>query len=299
MVGRQDPEDLPLPAGAETGQPRPPALRHRRRGRARRRDPHRAHGRVGRRPGHHHLRRRSQARRPAHRRRRGHRRRPAPRGPRRGPGDAPGRQDRHPQPLRHLLAERPPPRLHPGRRRGQPQDQGRPVARPPLHLHPPPRRHRHGRHGRSRPGRHRAQGGHAGHGGQGQPARDPDRAFGHAHPPRHQGLGRDRRDRRPHRSDLRRHPARGHLGPPLLRDRGAHPGPGRHPGHARRPARHGRRRHGHPPQRGQGDRHGPHEMYHRHHRPGRGRAGPGQHADVPVRPPRLRRRHRPGRPGRG
>ena len=63
-------------------------------------------------------------------------------------------------------------------------------------------------------------GGHAGHGGQGQPDGDSDRPLGHAHPPRHQGPRRDRRDRRRHRPDLRRHPARGHLRAPLLRDRG-------------------------------------------------------------------------------
>ena len=187
--------------------------------------------------------------------------------------------------------------LHARRRRGQPEDQGRSLARPALHVHPPPRGHRHGRHGRPRPGRHRPQGGHAGHGGQGQPARDPDRSLGHAHPARHQGPGRDRRDGRPHRADLRRDPARGHLRAPLLRDRGADPGPARYPRHARRPARHGRRRHGHAPQRGQGDRRGPAAKLHRGHRPRRGRPGPGQDADVPLRQPRPRRRHRPRRPG--
>ncbi|MCK7540865.1 MAG: hypothetical protein MZV63_63230 [Marinilabiliales bacterium] len=97
------------------------------------------------------------------------------------------------------------------------------------------------------------------------------------------------------RADVRGHPARGHLRPPLLRDRGAHPGPARHPRHARRPARHGRGRHGHAPQRGQSDRPGPRPKLDRGHRPRRRRHGSGQDADVPLRAPRPGRRHRAGR----
>ena len=265
-----------MPASAEARQPGPPAHGDRRSGRPHRRDPLHPSGRLGGRPRHHGLRRRPPASRPAHQDHRGHRGGPAAGGPRRGPGDAPGREDRHPQPLRHLLAEHAPPGLYARGRRGQPEDPRRSLPRPPLHLHPPPRRHRHRRHGRPRPGRHRPPGGHAGHGGQGQPPRDPDRPLRHAHPPRHQGPGRDRRDGRPHRADLRRDPARGHLRAPLLRDRGKDPGPAGHPRHARRPARHGRRRHGHPPQRGQGDRDGPRPKLDRRHWPRRRGPGPGQ-----------------------
>ena len=54
----------------------------------------------------------------------------------------------------------------------------------------------------------------------------------------HEGRGRDRGDRDPHRPHLRRHQPRGHLLAALLRDRAAAPGGARHPRLPRRPARH-------------------------------------------------------------
>ena len=65
---------------------------------------------------------------------------------------------------------------------------------------------------------------------------------------------RDRRHRRGDRARLRRHQPRGHLGPALLRDRGAPARVARHPRLPRRPARHRGRRARRAAQRGQDHR---------------------------------------------
>ena len=62
---------------------------------------------------------------------------------------------------------------------------------------------------------------------------------------------RDRRDRRAHRPDVRRHQPRGHRRPRVLRGRGAPEGAARHPGVPRRPARHRGRHAGRPRERPQ------------------------------------------------
>ena len=105
-----------------------------------------------------------------------------------------------------------------------------------------------GRHGRPRARGHRAAGRDAGDGGQGgalqavrQRGRVPDL-------PRHQGHGRDRRDRQEPGAGVRRHKPGGHLGPAVLRDRRSAEEGARHPRLPRRPARHGRRRAGGPDQ---------------------------------------------------
>ena len=73
----------------------------------------------------------------------------------------------------------------------------------------------------------------------------------------HQGPGRDRPDRHPHRARVRRHQPRGHQRPALLRDRGAPEGHARHPGLPRRPARHRGRHARRADQRRQAHRQGP------------------------------------------
>ena len=129
-----------------------------------------------------------------------------------------------------------------------------PAPVDPLHRAGQHRGRHQRRHGRARARRHRPARGDAGHGGQGGALqalrRDRRRAGGHGDGHR-RGAGRGDR---PDRPLVRRHQPRGHLGAPLLRDRGAAQGAARHPGVPRRPARHRDRRARRPAQRRQGAR---------------------------------------------
>ena len=87
-------------------------------------------------------------------------------------------------------------------------------------------------------GQHRPRRGAAGDGGQGRAVQAVRRHRRLAALPRHPGHRRDRRDRPRDLPGLRRHQPRGHLRPPLLRDRGPAARAPRHPGLPRRPARH-------------------------------------------------------------
>ena len=109
----------------------------------------------------------------------------------------------------------------------------------------------HRRHRGARAGRHRPRGSHARDGGQGHALQGAGGRGRLSDLPRHQGPRPDRRDGEADRPRLRRHQPRGHLGPALLRHRGAAAQGARHPGLSRRPARHGRGRGGGAPQRAQ------------------------------------------------
>ena len=144
--------------------------------------------------------------------------------------------------------------LHPGRGPGLRGDRRRPGADPALHLGAQHGRGRHRRHGRARPRRHRPGRRDAGDGGQGGAVQAVRRRRRRPDLPGHHRRRGDHRDRRPAGAELRRDQPRGHLGAPLLRDRGAAQGAARHPGLPRRPARHGRRGAGRADERAAADR---------------------------------------------
>ena len=111
--------------------------------------------------------------------------------------------------------------LHARRGARLPGDRRRPRQGVPVHDQA-----QHGRRGlrrlrRARPRRHRPRGGDAGDGGQGMLFKEFAGVDAFPICPVHQGPRRDRRDRHRDRARLRWHQPRGHLGPALLRDRGA------------------------------------------------------------------------------
>ena len=136
-------------------------------------------------------------------------------------------------------------------------DRREPRGRPPADHQA---QHRGGRHRRlrgARPGQHRAARRAAGDGGQGGAVQAVRRHRRLPDLPRHPGPRRDRRSIvKAIAPGLRRHQPRGHLGAPLLRDRGPAARGARHPGLPRRPARHGDRRARRADQRAAGGRQG-------------------------------------------
>ncbi len=145
----------------------------------------------------------------------------------------------------------------PGRRARLPGHPRGPRARVPLHAEAKLRRRRLRRLRRARPGRHRPPRRDAGDGGQGDAAEGVRRRRRVPDLPRHEGPGRDRRDREGDRSRLWRHQPRGHLIAALLRDRGSPQGGARHSRVPRRPARDGRGRDGGALQRAEDHRQAP------------------------------------------
>ncbi|CAA9466387.1 MAG: NADP-dependent malic enzyme, partial [uncultured Rubrobacteraceae bacterium] len=212
---------------------------------------------------------------------------------------APRRQDRgaledaDPDPRRPLDG------VYAGGREGVPRHRTRPRAGLQPHDQAQHRRGRLRRYGGPRPRGHRSRGRDAGNGGQGHALQGVCRRRRVPDLPRHEGHRGDHRDRQAHSTRVRRHKPRRHLGPALLRDRGAPEEGARDPGLPRRPARHRgrrpRRAHQFPQDRRQGDE-GPEGRRERHRCCGRGVR---QDPDVRGRQTRSRLRlagHRPQGP---